>query len=88
MKVNTLLNNSWATLGITLTVIGDTKFSQEVERVFIQVIYEIDEGQVDVEIVSNRKEGKKYIWVEIGFLVILQYSHFYPHDVEIWGLSI
>ena len=88
MKVNTLLNNSWATLGITLTVIGDTRFSQEGKRSYVRAIYQIDRGQVDIEIVSNRKEGKKYIWVEIDFLVILQYSDFYPHDVEIWGLSI
>ena len=84
MKVNTLLNNSLATLGITLTVIGDTRFLQERKRSYVQVIYQIDEEQVDVEIVSNRKEGKKYTWIATDFLVILQYSDFYPHEAMIW----
>ncbi len=87
MKVNTLLNNSWATLGITLTVIGDTRFLPERKRSYVQVIHGNRGEQVDIEIVSNRKEGRKYTWVATDFLVILQYSDLYPHEVMIWRYS-
>ena len=83
MKVNTLLNNSLAAIGIILAEMGNTNLLQGEVKRYVQVIYQIGRGQANFDI-SNERGGEKYLWSATDFLVILQYSDLYPHRAMIW----
>ncbi len=73
MNINTLLNNSWATLGVTSTITGDVKIAPVSEPSFD--ILDTTTGNYTSSLIRIKDGGFKFIWfTSNGFATLLYYS--------------